>query len=42
MGRRSVAQRWLPGVGDSGVGSRGMTRGSAGEEGEAVFQGQHE
>lgn len=35
MGRGSVAQGWLPGVGDSGVGLPG-------EEGGAEFQGQRE
>ena len=42
MGRVSVAQGWLPGVGDSGVGSWLMTRGLPGEEGGAEFQGQRE
>lgn len=37
-----MAQGWLPGVGDSGVGSWGMTRGLPGEECGAELQGQHE
>lgn len=42
MGRRSVAQRQLPGVGDLGMEFWRMTRALPGEKGGPVFQGQHE